>query len=87
MLRDLRKAVGGGILDLSDPDLTAELAYTRDASWTATRMCASRPASSTCSLRAPSAWQMRSFATQSYRRSAIPSESTQGQQSKDFDVY
>jgi hypothetical protein len=28
---DLRKAVGGGILDLSDPDLTAELrAYTRD---------------------------------------------------------
>jgi hypothetical protein len=33
------------------------------------------------------AWQMRSFAKRSYRRGVIRSESTQGQQMQDFEVY
>jgi hypothetical protein len=33
------------------------------------------------------AWQMRAFATKSYRRGSVQSDVNQGQQTQDFDVY
>jgi hypothetical protein len=88
MLMDLRKAVEDGMLDLSDPDLIAELrAYTRNDLMDRDEDVRLTTRHFDLLIAAAIAWQMRSFATRSYRRSAPHSEATQGQQSQDFEVY
>jgi hypothetical protein len=88
MLMDLRKAVEDGMLELSDPDLIAELrAYTRDDLMDRDEDVRLTTRHFDLLIACAIAWQMRNFATRSYRRGVVHSESTQGQQSKDFDVY
>jgi hypothetical protein len=88
MLMDLRKAVEDGMLDLSDPDLIAELrAYTRDDLMDRDEDVRLTTRHFGLLIAAAIAWQMRAFATRSYRRGSVQSDINQGQQSQDFEVY
>jgi hypothetical protein len=88
VLMELRKAVEDGMLDLSDPDLIAELkSYTRDDLMNRGEDVRLTTRHVDLLIACAIAWQMRAFATRSYRRGAVHSESTQGQKSQDFEVY
>jgi hypothetical protein len=64
MLRDLRKVVEGGMLNLSDPDLIAELrSYTRDDLIDRDEDVRLTTRHFDLLIAAANAWQMRSFAT------------------------
>ena len=76
------------MLDLSDPDLIAELkSYTRDDLMDRDEDVRLTTRHVDLLIACAIAWQMPAFATRSYRRGAVHSESTQGQKSQDFEVY
>jgi hypothetical protein len=77
MLMDLRKVVEGGMLNLSDPDLIAELrSYTRDDLMDRDEAVRLTTRHFDLLIAAAIAWQMPSFATRSYRRGVVHSDST-----------
>lgn len=87
MLMDLRKAVEDGHLELSDPDLIAELrAYTRDDLMDRDEDVRLTTRHFDLLVAAAIAWQMRHYAPKPVREDRSSSTS-QGQQSADFEVY
>lgn len=87
MLMDLRKAVEDGHLELSDPDLIAELrSYTRDDLMDRDEDVRLTTRHFDLLIAAAIAWQMRHHATKPVKEDIHISVS-QGQQSQGFDVY
>jgi hypothetical protein len=87
MLMDLRKAVEDGHLELSDPDLIAELrSYTRDDLMDRDEDVRLTTRHFDLLIAAAIAWQMRHHATKSVKEDIHTSVSA-GKQSADFDVY
>jgi hypothetical protein len=87
MLMDLRKAVEDGHLELSDPDLIAELrSYTRDDLMDRDEDVRLTTRHFDLLIAAAIAWQMRHYATKPVKED-IHTEASQGQQTQDFEVY